>query len=211
MDNSVYIVGGGVSLKGFDFKNKLRGKRVIAVNKAINFLPRADFFITMDYTFLRKINNKPYPFCQADKIFVLNLDADYIMFDNGLPVDTRFNLKYELQDFDVVIKSYKTNGIGFKFSDFRNGENSGFCALQFAVIMGFSPIYLLGIDLKCAGNNTHFHNGYGEAKSKFEQKLERYYQMFFVALSLLKTKSQFKVYSCSPISRLNDVIPFKEI
>jgi len=211
MDNSVYIVGGGASLRGFDFKNKLRGKRVIAVNKAIFFVPHADVFITMDYTFLRKIENKPAPFYSADKVFVLNMDNGYIKFENNSPVDTRFNLKYELQDFDVVVKSHKTAGIGFRFSDFRNGGNSGFCALQFAVIMRYSPIYLLGIDLKCAGNDTHFHGGYGESKPKFQDKLEEYYKMFFTALSILKTRPWVKVYSCSSISRLNGIIPYKEI
>ena len=50
----VFIVGGGTRLSGFDF-NKLKNKNVIAVNKSICYVPNANYFITMDYTFLRKV------------------------------------------------------------------------------------------------------------------------------------------------------------
>jgi len=38
---TVYLIGGGPSLKGFDW-NRLRNKKSIAINKAIKFWPEAD-------------------------------------------------------------------------------------------------------------------------------------------------------------------------
>ena len=46
-----FIVGGGPSLKGFDFE-RLRGERVIAINKAFYDVPFADIVFAMDSPFL---------------------------------------------------------------------------------------------------------------------------------------------------------------
>ena len=51
-----FIVGGGSSLKKFDF-TKLANKNTIVVNKAIVDVPNPKHFITMDYTFLKKIRD----------------------------------------------------------------------------------------------------------------------------------------------------------
>mgnify|MGYP002682074433 CR=1 FL=1 len=42
-----FIVGGGPSLKGFDF-GRLRGERVIAINRAFEACPTADIMFAMD-------------------------------------------------------------------------------------------------------------------------------------------------------------------
>ncbi len=47
----VFIIGGGTSLTGFDF-SLLKDDDIIAVNKSIEYVPHAKYFITMDYTFI---------------------------------------------------------------------------------------------------------------------------------------------------------------
>ena len=207
MRKEVYIIGGGYSLKDFDF-NKLKDKDTIVVNKAIKYLPNATYFITIDFTVLKKMPqiNKVFP----TKMFIANFTKPYLQEKEGKIVDIRFNLVYKLEDFDVIIKSHKTEGMGIKFNDFRNGDNSGFCALQLAVILGYEKINLLGIDL-IATSQTHFHEGYNESKESFQKKLDRYYGNFVVGLNELKSKRpDIKIVSCSPISKLNEIIPYKE-
>lgn len=209
MNKEVYIIGGGTSLKGFDF-NKLKDKTTIAVNKSCKYVPNLDYFITMDFTALRKISiSKLISF--PTKIFIANFAKPYLQEIDGRIVDTRFNLVYTLNHFDMIIKSYKSDGIGVDFLNFRNGNNSGFCALQFAILMGFNSIYLLGIDLAIT-EETHFHGGYGENKEFFQKKLDLYYQSFVQGLKLLKKiKPKIKIYSCSSSSRLNNILEYKKI
>ncbi len=210
MNKSIYIIGGGSSLKGFDF-SKLKDKTTVAVNKSYSYVPDLDYFITIDFTALKKISdiNNINP----TKIFVANFTKPYLQEKEGRIVDTRFNLVYKLEDFDMIVKSKKTEGLGLSFNDFRNGDNSGYCALQLAVVLGYTEIYLLGIDLTATGcEETHFHGGYGENKESFQKKLDSYYQHFVQGLKELKEKSpNVKVYSCSKISRLNNIIEFREL
>lgn len=206
MCNKIFILGGGPSLTSFDF-NKLLRERTIAVNASIFSLPTATFFITIDHSFFSKTKSK-YRFFKssavtATKVFVVNFDNDYIIENEGQIIDTRYHRVYRLSQCHMIIKSYRSDGIGFTFNEFRNGNNSGYCALQLAVLLGYKEIYLLGIDL-CITNKTHFHNMY--AWSKVNNIVE-YEQRFRTGLDLLKS-TDVKVYSCSSISKLNNIIPY---
>jgi len=211
MNRPIYIVGGGSSLKEFDF-SKLKDKDTIVVNKSYSYVPNLDYFITMDYSFLNKIENNLKDF-NTTKIFIANLDNDYIDYINRTknlsykPISFNYNLK----DFDIIIKSYKSEGIGFRWNDFRNGINSGFCGLQLAVLLNYEAVYLLGIDL-ITTEKTHFHSGYNESIESFQKKLDIYYENFKKALVELRQKRpNIKVYSCSQISRLNSILEYKSI
>jgi len=142
---------------------------------------------------------------------VADFHFPFLKEQNGQIVDTRTDLIYYLDVFDKVIKSYKAAGIGYSFDDFRTGLNSGYCALQLAVILGYREIYLLGFDLN-VDRITHYHGGYGEEKDSFKHKLETYYNYFAIGLGLLVSSNRgINVYSCSPMSRLNQIIPYEDI
>lgn len=212
-NNECYIVGGGPSLKDFDFK-KLENKTTIAVNKSILNVPNSNYFITTDYTFLNYLrkNNQYEQFqnSNAIKVFVANCISDQLQIIDGNVVDTKFNLEYELQDFDRIIICKSAKSIGFNHKDFNSGYNSGFCALQLAVILGYNPIYLLGIDMNSEGNNTHYHGGYGKNLARMNQNLENYSTHFLSILTRLKIdKPQLNIFSCSERSLLNNVIEYK--
>jgi len=208
MKDSVYIIAGGESLTSFDF-NKLENKDVICVNKSILSYPKAKYFITMDFTALKKMDFKNIA-CDSTKIFIANFTFDYIKEIDGRITDTRFGLVYKLEDFDVIIKSYYRESFGLDFKHFANGQNSAFCALQLAVSLGYKNIYLLGLDLTCA-TKTHFHSGYGQDITKFQQSLSEYYSYFHFSILELQEQSDINIYSCSKISRLNDILKYKEI
>lgn len=217
MGKEVYILGGGTSLENFNF-NKLKGKDTIVINKSILYYPKTKYFITMDYTFLDRINRKTgnilsktrFSKLRCKKFFVVAGDNDYIVKENGHFIDKRWNYVYRLDAFNEIIYSTKANGFGYNFYDFRHGCNSGYCAIQLAIILGYTEIYLLGFDLDIQENRTHYHKGYGESPDKFKEKLEFYYPYFERGLKQLEN-SGIRIYNTSPISKLKTILPYREI
>lgn len=208
-NSKVFIIGGGPSLSNFDFST-LEGQDVIAVNKSIEHVQSAKYFITMDYTFLQKtqltvddINKK------ADSsYFVLNTGHDYIKNVNGIFTDTRNNLQYlKLNEFSGVIQSkldyLPSTGFGKNISEFCHGSNSGYCALQLAILAGYKEIYLLGFDFAIESNKTHFHNGYRQNTQRFQGNLVKYRANFVKSIQLSKKTN---IFSCSAGSFLNSYI-----
>jgi len=212
--DEIFVVGGGPSLKGFDF-GLLKGRQTIVVNKSIFDVADPSFFITTDFTFLRKIDHNVFSNKRISKVFIACLNFSYMVENVGRIVDTRSNLVYQLNDFDVIIKSYKCDGIGYTFNDFRNGRNSGYCALQLAVLLGYKRIYLMGIDLCTVGAKqsvkTHYHNGYGEDQRSFSKKLVEYRRYFEIGLKQITQDTDIEVISLSQFSLLNKTIPHKNI
>ena len=208
--DSVYIICGGPSLTNFDFQ-RLADRDTIVVNSSLKYVPNPNWFVTVDYTFLRKFGTKQVLKHPVSKIFVADFSYPFIKEVNGLVVDTKFDLSYrDIKDFQIV-KSIKQEGMGLTFSDFRSGKNSGYCALQLAVILGYKKIFLLGLDLNINSiEPTHYHGGYGEARSSFQDKLVHYFNSFRIGIAELKDKSDVQVFSCSKTSRLNDLIPYCE-
>jgi len=211
MKRPCFVVGGGSSLKNFDF-SLLANQDSIVTNKAIFDTPNPKYFITVDYTFLRKIDLKKFKSIKTTKIFVAGFHHFYIRESRGQIVDTRYNLVYDLSPFNIIIKSNKAEGIGPSFDEFRTGLNSGYCALQLAIILGYKEIVLLGIDLNITKNTTHYHNGYKGSAVSFERKLEEYYHYFQDGLRQIELGyPDIKVISCSLESRLNGIIPYISI
>ncbi len=206
MMKEIYIIAGGTSLKGFDF-SKLKNKDVIVVNKAILDAPFAKYFITMDYTFIdKKLKEKKFVFEQskANKIFIVNLCPEYMIEERGTIIDTRTNYVYDLNQFDMIIKSRFSKGVGFDFNKFSHGSNSGFCGLQLAICLGYKKIHLLGYDLQSSQSQTHYHQGYGQNITKFNEKLEQYLSNFKCALKILKFRHpDIEIYNYSPKSLLS--------
>lgn len=212
--NPCFVVGGGPSLKGFDF-SVLKDKTTVVSNKSIFDVPNPNYFVSTDYTFLNylKKENKYRNWLKINclKFFIVNCISDVIQMVNGQITDTRYNLAYELQDFNRIIICKSAKSIGYDFENFNSGYNSGFSAFQTAVILGFNPIYLLGMDMT-SDNETHYHQGYQKSKSQFEKNLSNYYPHFKNVLERLKIeKPELSIISCSKISLLNKVIPYKSI
>ncbi len=206
MKDEVFIIAGGTSLKGFDF-SKLKNKDVIAINKAILDIPSAKYFVTMDYTFIdKKLKEKKSVFEQskASKIFIANLCPKYMIEERGTIIDTRTNYVYDLNQFDMIIKSRFSTGVGYDFNKFAHGSNSGFCGLQLAICLGYKKINLLGYDLQSSQSQTHYHQGYNQNIKKFNEKLEQYLSNFKCALKILKFRHpEIEIYNYSPNSKLN--------
>ena len=212
MKEKVYIIAGGNSVSDVNLQ-KLQDGDVIAVNKSILDYPNAKYFITMDHSFLKKLDLKKRVLSgsPATKFFIANLVPEYMEEKNGGFNDSRWNLQYNLRLFDVIIKSRAYEGFGRDWNDFRSGMNSGYCAIQLGIILGYKEIYLIGYDLM-AHQQTHYHGGYGESLEAFNKKLEIYFASLKKAILDWKAQdTDTKLYNCSAMSRLDDLLQYREI
>lgn len=203
----VFIVGGGSSLKGFDF-SLLNGKDTIAVNKSVFYLNNPTYFITLDYTFESKVGKERLQQVSCPKFFVAQKFLPYLKEKEGRLIDTRLDLIYDLSNFDVIVKSYRKSFFGTTWNAFATCHNSGAAAIQLAILLGYKTIYLLGLDYRITGE-IHFHEGYGQAKERFAHSLEDYAKLTLETVE--QWKGEQKIISCSPISILNAVIPYIDI
>jgi hypothetical protein len=211
----VFIVGGGPSLSKMDLEF-LTGEDVICVNKAIDLIKNPKYFITMDYSFFTKIGSsvKNIASRAQSSHFVVNKQHSYIQNINGVYTDIRHNLRYEgLEYFTSVIGSFKeTNaisGFGQNMVEFCHGDNSGYCAIQFAILAGYTEIYLLGFDLMEPTNKhqTHFHGSYPAFHiDKFYQKLNTYKKYLTDSINRIKKFKKVRFYTLTP-SGLEPTVP----
>lgn len=210
MPREVFIVGGGPSLTGFNFR-LLDGKDMIAINQALFRLPSAKYFVTMDYTWRLRLdergqeeNKSQFLSHHAHKFFVVGFSKPRLkVLSDCVIEDTQHRLRYQLHEFNRVVYCGGYGGIGTSWTDFRVGSESGYSGLQLAALLGYTKIYLLGFDLRISPYQTHFHQDYPPRDTlEFMKRLEEYYEPYPRAIFQLRQQG-IEVFSCSPISRLN--------
>lgn len=145
---SAVILGGGPSLRGFDF-NKLQGKQnIIAINAAAFYAPFADAMFTEDIRLLEEFPNRINAF-QGHVIWHCLKGIDP---ERGRKLIPKVQIIRELRDD----KYWSSDLSSLSFS-----SNSAVGAINLAEILGCDPIYLLGIDCRAEGNiMTNFHDVY---------------------------------------------------
>lgn len=174
----VFIFGGGPSIRRANFDD-YTGEDTIAVNKSIERISSATIFLTMDYTFFKKTNLSIDQINRKCKhsFFVVNTKHSYIQEENGTYVDKRSGLVYEnLKSMSGVINSNTVShpAFGTSLETFAHGNNSGYAALQLAILMGYKEIYLLGFDYGIDPTRTHYHDGYNNNRDAFNRTLMNY-------------------------------------
>ena len=181
---TVYIIGGGPSLKDFDF-NRLNGAKTIAINKAVLFYPKADVLYWTDVRFYTwhkdEIDNyKGLKFC-------IKTGSQYSN-----------NIK--------ILKKGKLNGLETDPQTLAHGNNSGYAAINLAYHLGAARIILLGFDMGNVLHNnkmiSHFHDGYPTRPANDKMYLDK----FIPGFSKLKSDLLglgITVLNASTYSRLN--------
>jgi len=173
-----FIIGGGESLKDFDF-SKLKNEMVIGVNRAYEKMDCMVNF-AMDNDLYGWITNGKLG-AEAKKKF-----EDY----KGYPVWLD-SIGYNYPQGIFILNKSESRNLGNNMKDgIMGGTNSGFGALNLAVYLGANPIYLLGFDMKGKdGKQVNWHNEYPEKQG------EKVYKAFIndfnrVAPELKKRKIQ---------------------
>lgn len=147
-----FIIAGGPSLRGFDY-SRLQGERTIAINKAIREVPFADILFGMDYQFIEWIQKgdlgedyrRAYSNFTGEKIWLNLTGAPY-----AYPPDVR-----------VLLGAGEIGWTRRLADGLYHGNNSGYAAINLALVLGADPIILLGYDMKLGPNGaSHYHKGY---------------------------------------------------
>lgn len=181
---------------------------IIAVNTDIKRYPNATHFITCDHSFVQRNFNLIKNF-EGSTYFIAGIYGANIR-DGKTISDNRWGISYDLSCFNVVIRAKRWSEIGLSFAEFSTGLNSGYCALQLAVILGYKTIHLVGVDLTSDNDQTHWHD---ESPFDIETTREchgKFLEHWKNALTIYKPKD-IDVISRSPISKLNEVIPYEPI
>lgn len=132
-----YIVGGGPSLLGFDW-SCLKDKRVIAVNRSFEVLPDAECVYFSDLRFW-------------------DWHKDSLVKHRAKKISGIRRMSHE------AIETYKITGLTGLDMDpgcLRQGNNSGYGAINLAVHLGAKEIILLGFDMQFSSGRSHWHDGY---------------------------------------------------
>ncbi len=191
-----FIIGGGPSLKGFDFE-RLKGKgKIIAINAAFKFCMFADIMFFMDKAnfYQPLINNrfndngikKSWDEFEGYKVF---LD---LLQKRAIPGCYMLYANSALRE--GVTHTMKKGLI--------HGNNSGHGALNLAYCLGANPIYLLGYDFYFVGpkkQRGHFHKVYNHELS--EAGFKNFIKFFKKSSEILR-RMRVQVYNCNPKSHL---------
>jgi len=136
-NQTVYLLGGGPSLLDFDW-NKLKGKNVIAINKAFLSYPDADILYWTDTRFWKWFK------------------ADIDKF-KGIKVTNKAKI---IQNDILILRDSGRIGLDTNPSSLKHGNNSGYAAINLAFHTGANRIMLLGYDMSMLNGKSHFHDGY---------------------------------------------------
>jgi len=170
---TVYLIGGGPSLKGFDFE-RLRGKGiVVAINDAMLALPWADCVFTIDTVWLRQRARLLRSF-KGEKLAAVPPDF------NAAPPGFRY------------VRRLSGPGFCEGGAAIWTGDNSGYAALHMALQRGAARIALLGYDLTSPG---HWHNGYAWTcrTTDYAAWASHFYRLAVAA-------GETQVVNCNPLS-----------
>lgn len=190
--NECYVVGGGPSLKNFDW-SKLQGKFTIAINCAYKVLPDANILYFTDDDFW-------------------NNHRDEMKKHGGRLVQGTTTIKPKRTKRDGVEQYLLTGATGLEMEKghLRHGHNSGYAATNLAIQLGFKRIYLLGIDgevieHKHAGTITEEANWHTDHKRTFNRRtikvIFKGWDDFHEHIKPLN----IEVFNCSPTQRLNNL------
>lgn len=95
-----------------------------------------------------------------------------------------------------------------RLADVGTGGDTGVVALRIAYVLGLQPIYLLGMNDPIHRGRLHFHD-----ESRRPRSPGTVASMGEPMRALIRAieRAGVEVYSCSPISELNRVVPYVDI
>jgi hypothetical protein len=185
--NRCFIIGGGPSLKGFDF-SRLYGELVIGINRAFEAIDPAILF-AMDGPFIDRVRSGGYGSASLSAWNAMRGMKVYCRKPSGTLYPDTYHVERSLRGWATSI----SKGI-------TSGNNSGVGALALAIALGANPIYLLGYDMRGSTDKQQawWHSGHPTNQGSAVYKtmvtwFTRYEQ---------EIKAQARVINCNPDSAL---------
>lgn len=143
---TVFLLAGGPSLIGFDVE-RLRGRRVVAINSSAALCPWADVLYFQDHSWFLAHRREVEAWA-------------------GICVTASRHTKVEIPDKVRRISLINRPGFSKRERDLRFGRSSGHTAIVLAIAMGARRIVLLGYDMRLVDGRSHFHDDHREESLK---------------------------------------------
>lgn len=205
LNKRCFIIGGGESLKGFNF-NVLDKELTIGINKTFQTYDKVNINYSMDISFYDLMLKGDY-----DKLGEAKLWDKWMAFKGHRIFLTPMNIKQFGNEVYLVRRNIDPsfNRVDLD-SGIWGGTNSGMGAISLAIALGINEIYLLGYDYK-ALENTHWHSGYeiNRDMAQFNLKLKSYKEELEKIAPKIKELGVV-IYNCNPSSELK-CFPFVDI
>lgn len=190
-----FIIGGGESLKGFNF-GSLDNELTIGINKCFQTYPKIKINYSMDWAFYRDLLEKKFDSYSNEQV----LDKWNSLTGIRVILSPLSVQKFESNVHLVRRNRNKQLPISLE-EGIYSGRNSGFGALMLAIALKANPIYLLGYDFYCE-NTSHWHSGYPNRDLKvFNVKLNQYIREFEELIPLLED-TNIQIINLNPNSKL---------
>lgn len=185
-DRTVYLVGGGPSLRGFDF-GRLIGRGIICgVNQAMLDLPECHAGVSIDRKFVHWNQGRLAALARGGLALYLALGLQWR--DYLIPGAAHLN-------------SGGSEPLSLRSNSLRR-TTSGLAALNLAVLKQARRIVLLGFDYGAISGRDHYHDAYHWVGPGDYQPWADWVREFDRASPLLKQRG-IEVVNASPESRIN--------
>jgi hypothetical protein len=193
-----FIIGSGPSLAGFNF-DRLRGRFVITCNREFEFVPWSEINVAMDIGFYHWIHDDRIPF------YLRHGFACY----TGVKVWLELVRGYPFRDGIHTVRALGEMGLSTSLNQgLFHGRNTGYTALQLALVLGCSPIYLLGFDMGYGGDQVRH---YASNKVPADEIYRDFVPPFNIVAEKLGGLGQFaRVWNLSQQSALH-CFPFASV
>ena len=180
----IFLIGGGPSLKGFDF-TRLRGKGVIVgINHSIFDLP-CDIGVSIDQRFIlsTEFNDGLHVFSRHNKLLFL------------CPPKKLYDRVKKLLPSSLILEESSK----FEWDEsvvHRQGGTSGYATLDILASHGAKDIVLFGFDYGIANGCQHYHDGYSWNKNRSDHNW-RQWAYNFIPISVELKKRSVRVLNAS--------------
>lgn len=170
-----YIIGGGPSIARLKTE-LLQNENLIVINNAYKLFPNASFCFFHDEQWFKQHERK-----------LLETFRGRIV--------THHN-KFEKADKVLYLQRGSNHRLARNPKTLNHGNNSGHGALNLAVHLGASPIYLLGYDMRVVQNRHNYH------KAHTREMKHDIYKKYIEAMGSIELPEGVTVYNATPDSAL---------
>lgn len=178
---TVFVLGGGPSLAGFDVE-RLRDRRVFAVNMSLYLCPWADLLFFMDTHWF-------------------NENRAAVEAFPGVVVTGSRHAKAALPDKLKRVGFVNKAEFEFGTHELKFCRTSGHAAVAVAIAMRATRIVLLGFDMRLANGRSHYHDAYGTQDMKL---FRDDFLIHFQGWNEAARRCGVRIINCTPDSALTE-------
>jgi hypothetical protein len=194
---TVAVICTGPSLNKKDL-DRVQSLNCIVVNDAYLVAPWAKVLYAADdrwWKWQLEGKNKVWPWVSFTKEQVRQAYAEF----KGQKVTIQHPTVIQDQDI-LILENDGSEGLSFRPDAIRTGHNSGYQALNIAILSGAKKILLLGFDMRFINGKSHAHNGH---EVKMAEHAYKKYAQNFSSMQHDLRKIDVDIVNCTEGSLIN--------